>query len=142
MTMKLPWLFPGIRRPNFNLHQINFRVPTSIPPSIIYVLVFGIIFYIYCGGAYAIVNRDSIASIGSSGSRPVFINPSTQSQFLIEGIVAGFIIGFAVLSLFLLDYATKFAFDVNTAQKIEFLATFLTILWTIILLLIYSAKLP
>lgn len=140
MTKKLPWIFPGMRRPNFNLHRLTFRIPTKVPNSVLYVIIYAIIFYIFAGGAYNIVNRDTLISIGSSGSQPVFIHSSVQAQFLIEGLVAGFVFALASLSLYLLDYATKFAFDVNTAQKIEALAALLLTIWYAVILLMYNAK--
>ncbi len=142
MTNRLPWIFPGIRRPRFNLHQISFRVPTEIPQGVWYFIVYSIIFYIFSGGAYDIVNKDFIVPLGSgSGGQPVFIyHPGTQAQFIIEGLVAGFVIAFAALSLYLFEHATKFTYDVNTAQKIEFLATLLVFIWYIVILLLYKAK--
>ena len=52
----------------------------------------------------------------------------------------GFILAFAAASLYLLDYATKYAFDVGTAQKIELIATILIIVWYVAVLLIFNAK--
>ena len=143
MAKKLPWIFPGIRRPNFNLHQISFRIPTEIPRTVWYFIIYGVIFYIFCGGAYDVVNKDYIAPLGSGpGGAPVFLASGVQSQFLIEGLVAGFIFAFAALSLYLFEYATKFTYDVGTAQKIEFMAAFLVIIWYVVIALLYNAKLP
>ena len=140
MAKKLPWILPGIRRPSFSLHQISIRIPTRIPRSIIYVLIYGIIFYIFSGGAYDLVNKEDLVSIGQSGGSPIFIAPNTHMQYLIEGLVAGFIFAFAALSLYLFDHATKYAFDVNTAQKVEFIAAFLVIIWFVAILLLFRAK--
>ncbi|MHA1305031.1 MAG: hypothetical protein ACTSQE_02140 [Candidatus Heimdallarchaeaceae archaeon] len=141
MTKRLPWIFPGIRRPRFSLHQISFRIPTEIPQSVWYFIVYGIIFYIFSGGAYDIVNKEFLVPLGSgSGGKPLFIYPGTQAQFLIEGLVAGFVIAFAALSLYLYEHATKFTFDVSTAQKIEFLATLLLFIWYVVIILLFKAK--
>lgn len=140
MARKVPWLFPGIRRPNFSLHQISIHVPTRIPKSVLYVVIYGIIFYIFAGGAYMLVNKDNLISIGQSGNTPQFIAPSLHLQYLIEGLVAGFIFTFAALSLYLFDYATRYAFDVSTAQKVELIATVLIIIWYVAILLIFNAK--
>ena len=141
MTKRLPWILPGIRRPKFNLHQITFRIPTEIPQSVWYFIVYGIIFYIFSGGAYDIVNKDYIAPLGSgSQGQPLFVYPATQAQFLIEGIVAGFIIAFAALSLYLFDYATRFTFDVNSAQKIEAIASIFVLIWYVVIMLLYKKK--
>ena len=140
MARKLPWIFPGIRRPNFSLHQISIRIPTRIPRSVIYILVYAIVFYIFAGGAYDIVNSENLISIGSTGNAPVFISPYQHSQYLIEGLVAGFVFSFAAASLYLFEYATKYAFDVNTAQKIELIAGALVIVWFVVILLLFNAK--
>ena len=140
MAKKLPWIFPGIRRPNFSLHQVSIRIPTRIPRSVIYILVYAIIFYIFAGGAYDLVNKDNLISIGSTGTAPVFINPYQHSQYLIEGLVAGFVFSFAAASLYLFEHATKYAFDVNTAQKIELIAGVLVIIWFVVTLLLFNAK--
>ena len=140
MAKKLPWVFPGIRRPNFSLRQISIRMPTRIPMSVLYILIYGIVFYIFAGGAYDIVNREDLISIGSDGNSPIFIAPNQHAQYLIEGIVAGFVFTFAAASLYLFEHATKYAFDVNTAQKIELIATLLVIVWFVVILLLFNAK--
>lgn len=140
MARKIPWILPGIRRPNFTLHQISIRMPTRIPRSVLYVIVYAIVFYIFAGGAFMVVNKDNLISIGQMGNTPLFIAQSTQVQYLIEGIVAGFIFAFAALSLYLFDHATKYAFDVSTAQKVELIATLLVIVWYVAILLIFRAK--
>lgn len=140
MAKKLPWVFPGIRRPNFSLHQISIRIPTRIPRSVLYIMIYAIVFYIFAGGAYDIVNRETLISIGSDGNSPVFIAPNQHAQYLIEGIVAGFVFSFAAASLYLFEHATKYAFDVNTAQKVELIATVLVIVWFVVILLLFNAK--
>lgn len=140
MVKKLPWIFPGIRRPNFSLHQISIRLPTRIPRSVISILIYAIVFYIFAGGAYDIVNSETLISIGSDGNSPIFIAPNQHAQYLIEGIVAGFVFSFAAASLYLFEHATKYAFDVNTAQKVELIATVLVIVWFVVILLLFNAK--
>ena len=140
MARKLPWVLPGIRRPNFSLQQISVRIPTRIPRSVFYIVIYGIIFYIFSGGAYDIVNKDTLVSLGQSGNSPLFIAPNLHYQYLIEGIVAGFVFAFAAASLYLFDHATKYAFDVNTAQKVEIIATLLVVVWFVAILLLYNAK--
>ena len=141
MARRLPWLLPGIRRPNFNLHQISIRMPKRIPRSLIYVVIYLIVFYIFGGGAFMVVNQDTLVSIGQIGNSPLFIARSIHTQYLIEGLVICFILAFAAVSLYLLDYATKFAFDVGTAQKVELIATILVIVWYVAVILIFNAKL-
>lgn len=140
MARKLPWLFPGIRRPSFSLHQVSIRIPTRIPISVLYVIIYGIIFYVFAGGAYMLVNKDNLISIGQNAGNPQFIAPNLHLQYLIEGIVAGFIFAFAALSLYLFDHATRYAFDVSSAQKIELIATILIIIWYVAILLLFRAK--
>ena len=55
-------------------------------------------------------------------------------------MVAGFIFSFAALSLYLFDHATKYAFDVSTAQKVELIATVLIVIWFVAILLLFRAK--
>jgi len=88
-----------------------------------------------------VVNQDVLISIGQFGNSPLFIARSLHTQYLIEGLVIGFILVFGAVSLYLLDYATKFAFDVGTAQKVELIGTVLVIVWYIAVLLIFRAKL-
>ena len=140
MARKIPWVLPGIRRPNFSLHQISIRMPTRIPRSVLYIIVYIIVFYIFSGGAFMVVNRDNLISIVQYLNTPLFIARTTQIQYLIEGIVAGFIFAFAALSLYLFDHATKYAFDVNTAQKVELIATVFVIVWYVAIILIFRAK--
>jgi hypothetical protein len=115
-------------------------MPKRIPRSLIYVVIYMIVFYIFGGGAYMVVNQDILVSIGQIGNSPLFIAQSLHTQYLIEGLVIGFILAFAAASLYLLDYATKFAFDVGTAQKIELIATILVIVWFVAVILIFNAK--
>ena len=140
MAKKLPWIFPGIRRPNFSLHQISIRIPTRIPRSVLYILIYAIVFYIFAGGAYDIVNKENLISIGSDGNSPIFIAANQHAQYLIEGIVAGFVFSFAAASLYMFEHATRYAFDVPTAQKIELIATLLVVVWFVVILLLFNAK--
>ena len=87
-----------------------------------------------------VVNKDTLISIGQYGNTPQFIANSLHLQYLIEGLVAGFIFSFAALSLYLFDHATKYAFDVSTAQKVELIATVLIVIWYVAILLLFRAK--
>ena len=87
-----------------------------------------------------LVNKDNLISIGQNAGNPQFIAPNLHLQYLIEGIVAGFIFAFAALSLYLFDHAPRYAFDVSSAQKIELIATILIIIWYVAILLLFRAK--
>jgi len=139
MASKLPWILPGIRRPNFSLYGIKIRLPTTIPKGVIYFIVYGVVFYIFSGGAYHIVNKN-IVSIGQSGNKPVFVAPYNSVQYLIEGIVAGLIFIAGALSLYLFEYATKFTYEINTAQKLELLGIVLVVVWYVAISMMFHAK--
>ncbi len=125
---KLPWVFPGLRRPNFRFYKLTFSMRREVPGKILYVLIFLAIFYIYIGGMYDLVEKP--LTIGSDqNNNPLLIFPGgTDRQFLLEGIVAGLLMFVGFGGLFLLDNAAKDPHDTQRAWKLMTVATVIVIL--------------
>ncbi len=139
--MKLPWIFPGLKKPNFYLYELRIRIPTEIPPNIINVLIFLIIFYIYIGGVYDVVKADELLSVGAdSQGNPRLIYPGTDRQFLVEGIIAGLAMMLGTYGLYLMYDATKYFFDARVSLLRQFAGIAIVAFTTLTLLLMIQAK--
>lgn len=116
--VKLPWIFPGIRQPNFYLPKIEPTIPTSISPRVIYTLVYVSVFYIFIGGVYDLIQSPIAIGADSAGNPVLVYTNALERQFLIEGIVAGLLMFLGALGLFLLKEAPSNPHDTDRANML------------------------
>ena len=139
MKMKLPWLIPGIRRPNFRLYRIKIGYPTELPANFaLYIILLGVLF-IYSGGMYDLVEKP--ISIGSDQyGEPSLISQSLDRQFMLEGIVAAIFMFFGALGLYLMDYATGDPHNVRSASTLQALGIVISFISFLTLILMLEIK--
>ena len=130
---KLPWIVPGIRRPNFRFYKLTFTIPREVPGRLFFIFIFLAIFYVYIGGVYDLVEKP--LTIGSDANQnPLLIYPGgTDRQFLLEGVVAGILMFIGFGGLYLLDSAAKDPHDTQRAINFIVIGAFITFLALVIL---------
>lgn len=134
----LPWI-PGLHRPNFMFYRIKIAIPTSIPNSVIFALIFFSVFYIYVGGVYDLVEQP-FARGTDQGGRPVLLYEGQDRQFLIEGLVAGILMFVGAIGLYILHQATSDPHNPGRAGTYQLVGIILLFLAFLILQNMYCAK--
>ena len=137
--LELPWI-PGLKRPNFSFYRIKVAIPTSIPNSFIYGLIFLSVLYIFSGGVYDLVEEPFARGSDSQGN-PVLIFADQDRQFLIEGLVAGIIMFLGAAGLYFIYEATTDPHNPDRATSYQLLGVLLLFVSFFILQTMYNCKL-
>ena len=133
--IQLPWLV-GLKRPNFVFYRIKVTIPTSIPCSLIYGLIYFSILYIFVGGVYDLVEQPYARGADASGN-PLLIFQDQDRQFLIEGIVAGVMMFVGAAGLYFISQATTDPHNTSRATSYQTIGVILIFLAFIILQSMY-----
>ena len=134
----LPWI-PGLTRPKFVFYKIRIAIPTRIPPSLIYGLIYLSILYIYAGGVYDLVEEPFARGSGPNGD-PILILADQDRQFLIEGIVAGVVMFMGAAGLYLIGEAATDPHKPDRATAYQAMGIILIVLAFLILQSMYNCK--
>ncbi len=120
---KLPWVMgasvriPRVKFPEAREGGLSLPTPGK---SLILILTYVFLFYLVLGGIYIAI-RDPITVGGDAQGNAMFLYPSTHEAFIIESLVAGFLIYISGLGFLLLYNATKHSFNYAYAIKIYIL---------------------
>ena len=126
---KLPWVMgkhiriPRVKFPEAREGGLSLPTPGK---SLILMLIYVFLFYLVLGGIYLGI-RDTVTVGGDAQGNAVFIFPKTNEAFIIESLVAGFLIYIAGLGFLLLYNATKHSFNYGYAIKIYIIGGLLVI---------------
>ena len=137
--LQLPWI-PGMKRPNFMFYRLKVTIPTEIPSSVIFALIYLSMLYIFSGGVYDLVEEPFARGSDSQGN-PVLLYSDQDRQFLLEGIVAGVIMFLGATGLYLLSQATTDPHNPNRATTYQTLGVILLVLSFLILQTMFNCKL-
>jgi hypothetical protein len=127
---KLPWVMgeririPRVKFPEAREGGLSLPTPGK---SLILMLTYVFLFYLVLGGIYIAI-RDPITVGGDAQGNAMFLYPSTHEAFIIESLVAGFLIYIAGIGFLLLYNTTKHSFNYSYAIKIYILGGFLVLL--------------
>lgn len=136
--IRLPWV-PGLKRPNFVFYRIKVSIPRRIPPTLIYVLIYFSILYIFSGGVYNLV-KDPFARGADQNGQPVLIYTDEDRQFVIEGYVAGIVMFMGAAGLYLLSQATTDPHNPSRATSYQTMGVIVIFLAFLILQSMYNCK--
>ena len=114
---------PRVKFPEAREGGLSLPTPGK---SLILVLIYVFLFYLVLGGIYIGI-RDTVTVGGDAQGNAVFLYPSTNEAFIIESLVAGFLIYIAGLGFLLLYNATKHSFNYEYAIKIYIIGGLLVI---------------
>lgn len=137
--LQLPWLLPGLRRPNFVFYRIKVSIPRRIPPTLIYALIYLSILYIFSGGVYNLV-KDPFARGADQQGNPVLIFTDQDRQFAIEGYVAGIVMFLGAAGLYFLSQATADPHNPDRATSYQTIGVVMIIVAFLILQSMYNCK--
>ena len=120
---KLPWVMgervriPRVKFPESREGGLSLPTPGK---SLILILTYVFLFYLVLGGIYIAI-RDPITIGGDAQGNAMFLYPSTHEAFIIESLVAGFLIYISGLGFLMLYNVTKHSFNYGYAIKIYIL---------------------
>ena len=124
---KLPWVMgeririPRVKFPEAQEGGLSLPTPGK---SLILILIYVFLFYLVLGGIYLGI-RDTPTIGGDAAGNAVFLFQSTNEAFIIESLVAGFLIYISGLGFLLLYNATKHSFNYGYAIKIYIIGAIL-----------------
>ena len=139
---KIPWVLgqrvriPRVKFPEAREGGLNLPTPGR---SLILILTYAFLFYLVLGGIYMGI-RNPITIGGDAQGNAMFLYPSTHEAFIIESIVAGFLIYIAGLGFLLLYNTTKHSFNYSYAIKIYILGIFLVLVAFVMLQYMIGVK--
>ncbi len=137
--VQLPWI-PGIERPKFVFYRIKITIPTRIPPSLVYGLVFLSILYIYAGGVYDLVEEPFARGSDAQGN-PILLLTDQDRQFLIEGVVAGVVMFLGAGGLYMIAEAATDPHNPDRATTYQGIGVILLLFAFLVLQSMFNCKL-
>ena len=139
----LPWVIPGIKRPNFYLPVPRFSLSLKIPVSIIFVLAHFIVFYIFSGAVYNSV-APNVRSYGVRQDGTIQLiqwdGGDVSHQYEWEGLVAALLIYLGALGFYLLKKGSEEPHNVNRAMTYQTLAIIILVVAFISIQLMFNNK--
>jgi len=126
---KLPWVMgeririPRVKFPEAREGGLSLPTPGK---SLILMLTYAFLFYLVLGGIYIAI-RNPITVGGDADGNAMFLYPTTHEAFIIESLVAGFLIYIAGIGFLLLYNTIKHSFNYSYAIKIYIFGGFLVL---------------
>ena len=137
----LPFL-TVVRRPDYQLRNKRFKLPRTVPTSLIIAMLFTGVLFIYIGGFYDFA-EDNVLPFGSDrNNEPVVIAPGMHDQFIFEGMAAGFLMFIGSGGIFLIYYSTRFAYSPKHAAIFLLLGIAIVFLALAPIMLMLIKKVP
>ncbi|NHJ05799.1 MAG: hypothetical protein EAX90_13315 [Candidatus Heimdallarchaeota archaeon] len=132
---------PLVRRPDYQLRRIRLTKPKGIPVSIILLLIFSGVFFIYIGGMYDLnPDHELVNFITDTFGDPITVFPEMNSQFLLEGIAAGLLIFIGAGGFFLIHHSMKYAYDTRKSYTSIFVGLGIVTVTFIAIMLMFLEK--
>lgn len=139
----LPWLIPGMRRPNYQLQVPRFTLSIKIPLSLFYILAHFVVFYIFSGAVY-----NSVAlNVRPYGVRPdgtiqliQWDGGDISDQYEWEGFVAALLIYVGTLGFYLLKKGSEEPHNINRALTYQTIAIILLFVAFVSVQLMFNYK--
>lgn len=123
ISKKVPWLGAGLRKPKIKYPQLTTRRLTIPMPAktLTVILIYVILFLLQTGIVYMIYRdaQDQLLALGADSSgNAIFLYPSINDQFILEGIVASILIFLCSSGFILLYQASKHQYNQRMAVRI------------------------
>ena len=116
ISRDIPWI-QLFRRPKLDFRRPTFELPHRAPQN--YLLAFLLLFTIFllAGGIYNLTeNPQPMGYTQQTGFLPVYT--ALNEQFLLESLAAGIFIAIGAAGLFLIRFATRYAYDTRYATSL------------------------
>ncbi len=143
ISKKTPWIMgKKLRKPKINFPTLGGRRLTLPSPSktLGLLAIYAILFILQTGVVY-LLYRDPPALGATAGGDPIFLYPSVQDSFIIEGIVASILIFVASMGFLLLYQASKYSYNRQMALRIIVIGAIMIIIAFVGLQYMISIKL-
>jgi NADH:ubiquinone oxidoreductase subunit 5 (subunit L)/multisubunit Na+/H+ antiporter MnhA subunit len=137
--MRLKWI-PGTRKPKIILRRPKLQLPTEIPTALLLQIALIFIFAVYMGLIFDIVKEP--LPLGSRFGVPVLIDERLDSQFIIEGIVAGMLMFVGFIGFVIIFYSTRYFYEPSYARTLLLMGVIAVIAAYFVLLYMMIPKLP
>jgi NADH:ubiquinone oxidoreductase subunit 5 (subunit L)/multisubunit Na+/H+ antiporter MnhA subunit len=137
--MRLKWI-PGTRKPKIILRRPKLQLPTEIPTALLLQIAVIFIFAVYMGLIFDIVKEP--LPLGSRFGVPVLIDERLDSQFIIEGIVAGMLMFVGFIGFVIIFYSTRYFYEPSYARTLLLMGVIAVIAAYFVLLYMMIPKLP
>ncbi len=139
---RTPWIFgKSLRKPKISFPKIRLpRFSLPMPArslSIITILV--ILFILQTGVVYLIV-REPLALGATTSGDPLFVYPDLHESFIMEGIVASFLILLCSIGFIMLYQASKYVYNKKMAWWILIIGVLMILIAFIMLQYIINLK--
>ena len=138
LSEKVPWVGMGLRKPKLKFPKLTSR-RLSVPMparTLVIIGIYIILFLLQTGVVYLIYQdeKGQALALGSgSGGDAIFLYPSIHDQFILEGIVASFLIFLCSSGFLMLYQASKHLYNRKIAMRILIIG-FITIIVSFIFL--------
>lgn len=137
--MRLGWI-PGLRKPKIILRKPKLQLPSEVPTGLLLQITIIFIFAIYIGLLFDIVKEP--LPLGSRFGVPVLIDERLDSQFIIEGIVAGMLMFVGFIGFVVIFYSTRYFYEPTYARTLLLIGVIAVIAAYLALLYMMVPKLP
>ncbi|MGQ4874089.1 MAG: hypothetical protein ACP6IY_08470 [Promethearchaeia archaeon] len=117
---KMPWIFGGlIKKPKINFPKAKYRrILIPMPAKTLgIILIYVVLFILQTGVVYLIYRKPPALGANPNGDA-IFIYPSVNDSFIIEGIVASVLIFVASMGYLMLYQASKYLYNRKMALRI------------------------
>jgi len=144
---RTPWVFgKSLRKPKINFPRIGLpRISLPMPARSLSIVAILIILFVLQTGVVYLIVREPLAigaTQGSGGeSIPLFIYPDLHESFIIEGIVASFLILLCSIGFIMLYQASKYVYNKKMAWWILTIGVVLILITFVLLQYIIDVKL-
>ena len=138
-----PWIMgKRLRKPKINFPTFYRRGFTMPSPSkaLGLIVIYAILFILQTGVVYLAIRETPALGASSSGD-PIFIYPSLNESFIVEGIVASILIFVASTGFLLLYQASKYSYNRNLALRIIIIGAFMILIAFVMLQYMIAIKL-
>jgi len=116
---KVPWIGFGLRKPKVNFPKFYRRGITMPSPSkaLGLIFIYAILFALQTGVIYLMI-RETPALGADPAGEPIFLYPSINESFIVEGLVASILMFISSTGFLLLYQASKYSYKKNLALRI------------------------
>ncbi len=102
------WWPRFIRKPKLRLTKPSLKMPEKPSGSTLFTLTLIFILFVFGGGIWDIVYRDTLRSMGSTSSGgALLIYPSLDYQFIVEGLAASILLFAGFIGLIIIYQSTR-----------------------------------
>lgn len=139
---RTPWVFgKSLRKPKISFPKIRFpRISLPMPARSLSVITILVILFVLQTGVVYLIVREPLALGATQSGDPLFIYPDLHESFIMEGIVASFLILLCSIGFIMLYQASKYVYNKKMAWWILVIGVVIILITFILLQYIIDMK--